>query len=72
MALNSDRWRHATPTYDDLAEYRAYMINHEVGHFLGHGHAACPADGSPAPDMLQQYIALQGGTPNAGPAGEED
>ena len=72
VALNSDRWLHATPTYDDLAEYRAYMINHEVGHFLGHGHAACPADGSPAPVMLQQSIDLQGCTPNAWPAGEED
>ena len=70
VALNSDRWLHATPTYDDLAEYRAYMINHEVGHFLGHGHAACPADGSPAPVMLQQSIDLQGCTPNAWPAGE--
>ena len=71
VALNSDRWLHATPTYDDLAEYRAYMINHEVGHFLGHGHAACPADGSPAPVMLQQSIDLQGCTPNAWPAGEQ-
>ena len=68
---NSDRWLHATPTYDDLAEYRAYMINHEVGHFLGHGHATCPADGSPASVMLQQSIDLQGCTPNAWPAGEE-
>ena len=72
VALNSDRWLHATPTYDDLAEYRAYMINHEVGHFLGHGHATCPADGSPASVMLQQSIDLQGCTPNAWPAGEED
>ena len=47
------------------------MINHEVGHFLGHGHATCPADGSPASVMLQQSIDLQGCTPNAWPAGEE-
>lgn len=72
VALNSDRWLHATPTYDDLAEYRAYMINHEVAHFLGHGHATCPADGSPAPVMLQQSIDLQGCAPNAWPAVEED
>lgn len=72
VALNSDRWLHATPTYDDLAEYRAYMINHEVGHFLGHGHASCPAEGAPAPVMLQQSIDLQGCTPNAWPAGEEE
>lgn len=71
VALNSDRWLHATPTYDDLAEYRAYMINHEVGHFLGHGHAACPAEGATAPVMLQQSIDLQGCTPNAWPAGEQ-
>ncbi len=72
VALNSDRWLHATPTYDDLAEYRAYMINHEVGHFLGHGHASCPAEGAPAPVMLQQSIDLQGCTSNAWPADEED
>lgn len=72
VALNSDRWLHATPTYDDLAEYRAYMLNHEVGHFLALGHASCPAEGAPAPVMLQQSIDLQGCTPNAWPAGDED
>ncbi|MGO1409360.1 MAG: DUF3152 domain-containing protein, partial [Brachybacterium sp.] len=70
VVLNSDRWLHATPTYDDLAEYRAYMINHEVGHFLGHGHVDCSADGQLSPVMLQQSIDLQGCTPNAWPADE--
>lgn len=68
VALNSDRWLHATPTYDDLALYRAYMINHEVGHFLGHDHRTCPAPDAEAPVMLQQSIDLQGCTPNAWPS----
>lgn len=68
VALNSDRWLHATPTYDDLAEYRAYMINHEVGHFLGHGHARCGDAELPAPVMLQQSMDLAGCLPNAWPA----
>jgi len=70
VALNSDRWLHATPTYEELGPYRAYMINHEVGHFLGHGHEKCGADGEPAPVMLQQSIDLQGCVPNAWPAEE--
>ena len=70
VALNSDRWLHATPTYDDLAEYRAYMINHEVGHFLGHGHARCGGEGEAAPVMLQQSIDLEGCLPNAWPTTE--
>ncbi|GAA4523632.1 hypothetical protein GCM10023160_14020 [Brachybacterium paraconglomeratum] len=68
VALNSDRWLHATPTYDDLVEYRAYMINHEVGHFLGHEHARCGGAEQPAPVMLQQSMDLEGCTPNAWPA----
>jgi hypothetical protein len=70
VALNSDRWLHATPTYDDLAEYRAYMVNHEVGHFLGHDHVACPGAGSPAPLKLQQSIDQQGCVPHAWPGTE--
>ena len=71
VALNADRWLHATPTYDDLGEYRAYMINHEVGHFLGHGHVDCPAEGEPAPVMLQQSIDLQGCVRDAWPGTED-
>lgn len=70
VALNSDRWLHATPTYQDLVAYRAYMINHEVGHFLGHDHARCSGDGARAPVMLQQSMDLQGCVPNAWPAEE--
>ena len=67
VVLNSDRWLYMTPTYTDLREYRAYMVNHEVGHFLGHGHPSCPGEGEPAPVMLQQSIDLDGCTPNPWP-----
>lgn len=67
VVLNSDRWMLMTPTYGDLAAYRSYMVNHEIGHFLGRGHAACPKAGAVAPVMLQQSISLQGCTPNAWP-----
>jgi len=67
IVLNSDRWQLMTPTYGDLAEYRAYMVNHEVGHFLGQGHVGCPKAGAAAPVMLQQSIALKGCRPNAWP-----
>lgn len=68
VALNSDRWLYMTPTYDDPAEYRAYLVNHEVGHYLGHQHATCGGDGLAAPVMLQQSIDLEGCRANAWPA----
>ncbi|MFT3876162.1 MAG: DUF3152 domain-containing protein [Propioniciclava sp.] len=67
VALNSDRWQYMTPTYDDLGAYRSYLVNHEVGHFLGLGHSTCPREGAPAPVMMQQSIKLGGCTPNAWP-----
>ncbi len=42
-------------SYDgDLDAYRAYAVNHEVGHALGNRHQPCPANGAPAPVMMQQ------------------
>jgi hypothetical protein len=52
--LNVERWRNGAPAYASIARYRTYMINHEVGHLLGRGHAYCSASGAPAPLMVQQ------------------
>ncbi|KGN36624.1 DUF3152 domain-containing protein [Knoellia subterranea] len=67
VILNSDRWFLMTPTYGNLTDYRAYMVNHEVGHYLGRGHVGCPKKGAPAPVMVQQSISLRGCVPNAWP-----
>ncbi|HET8931338.1 MAG TPA: DUF4214 domain-containing protein [Acidimicrobiales bacterium] len=53
--INEARWKHGTPTWTlGLDAYRDYVVNHEVGHFLGLGHVACPGAGRPAPVMMQQ------------------
>ena len=36
------------------------VINHEVGHWLGHGHETCATKGGPAAVMQQQSIDLEG------------
>ena len=68
--LNARRWIEGIGFYgDDLVGYRTYMINHEVGHGLGHGHVPCPRAGATAPIMLQQTLRLDGCVRNPWPRG---
>jgi hypothetical protein len=66
--INLARWATAVPDYrGDIATYRLYVINHEVGHVLGNGHLPCPEPGQIAPVMQQQTLGLEGCVKNAWP-----
>lgn len=66
--LNYLRWVEGSPNYgDDMAAYRQYLINHEVGHVLGHRHEQCGATDSLAPVMVQQSGATIRCVPNGWP-----
>ena len=66
--INLARWATAVPDYQgDVATYRLYVVNHEVGHVLGSGHEACPGTGQIAPVMQQQTLGLDGCVKNAWP-----
>lgn len=55
VIINEDRWRSATATWPyGVASYRDYVLNHEVGHWLGWGHTSCAGPGQRAPVMAQQ------------------
>lgn len=70
--LNAQRWAHGAEPFLEaggtVADYRHYLVNHEVGHVLGHPHVRCPASGALAPVMVQQTLGLDGCRPNGWPA----
>ncbi|MFE6868922.1 DUF3152 domain-containing protein [Kitasatospora sp. NPDC057692] len=72
VLVNVKRWTTGSPRFDGpIDEYRALVINHEVGHRIGHGHEGCPGPGKPAPAMMQQIYGLKGCKPNAWPYGAD-
>ncbi len=75
VIINDERWRTATPSWNNnagsLRDYRHMVINHETGHWLGFGHLNCSAPGAAAPVMQQQSISLQGCAHNPWPTPAE-
>ena len=65
VIINDLRWLGGTPASNAAGvsqrDYQHMVVNHEVGHWLGHYNhiESCP-NGGPAPIMLQQSTGLRG------------
>ncbi|MFD8406159.1 DUF3152 domain-containing protein [Streptomyces anulatus] len=61
VMINAYRWAQGAATFGpkELLAYRQMLINHEVGHRLGHNHVSCRTPGALAPVMQQQTKTLE-------------
>lgn len=70
--INAARWTTASTAFlaadGDLHSYREYVVNHEVGHSLGHGHETCAEPAALAPVMMQQTLTVGECRANGWPA----
>lgn len=77
VIINVKRWNGGVQAWfsagGTLARYRQMVINHEVGHRLGHydNEQVCSGAGNPAPLMQEQSMDLRGCTPQEWPLDEE-
>ena len=75
VVINQLRWLHASPSWNrahrSLRSYRHMVVDHETGHWLGHGHLGCPGRGRAAPVMMQQSKGLDGCRHNPWPLPSE-
>ncbi|HEY3238625.1 MAG TPA: DUF3152 domain-containing protein [Acidimicrobiia bacterium] len=72
VVINDDRWTAGSePWTGPLEEYRTMVVNHETGHWLRFGHAACGDSGQPAPVMMQQSKRTGACAPNPWPLPSE-
>ena len=65
VIINDIRWREGTASTRAAGagqrDYQHMVLNHEVGHWLGHySHIESCPNGGPAPIMLQQSTGLRG------------
>lgn len=77
VIVNDDRWNGGTQQWlaagGNLARYRTMVINHEVGHRLGHidNETTCAGEGQLAPLMQEQSMHLDGCKVNEYPLDSE-
>lgn len=77
VIINKKRWDGAVDHWfqegGTLAGYRTMVVNHEVGHALGHidNEQPCGGDGQKAPLMQEQSMFLNGCTVNQWPLDSE-
>ena len=66
--INSHRWKRGSKKSGyTLGDYRIYLINHEVGHILGHLHRKCDGKGNKIPVMNQATKGIGTCKPNVWP-----
>ncbi|MDO5671262.1 MAG: DUF3152 domain-containing protein [Actinomycetaceae bacterium] len=71
VVINAERWVTGSQAFvasgGDINGYRIYVINHEVGHALGHNHIRCSGYGALANVMQQQTGGSGRCVPNGWP-----
>ena len=75
VIINEARWLNGSDAWNaaggGLRDYRHMVVNHETGHWLGHGHEHCVGAGQDAAVMQQQTVNMQGCKPNPWPQANE-